>query len=73
MDIANQGHVGNTSQHNDKCGMRRADYPMFRRLRIQGLDPHRVSDNGVFHATSYVSLLFWWVGQLPRGDFSLRI
>ena len=57
MDIANQGHVGNTSQHNDKCGMRGTNNPMFRRLRIQGLDPYPLSDNGVFYATPPFSLL----------------
>ena len=62
MDIANQGHVGNTSQHNDKCGMRRSDNPMFRRLRIQGLDPYPFSDNGVLDATSPFSLLRRGVG-----------
>ena len=73
MDIANQGHVGNTSQHNDKCGMRRSDNPMFRRLRIQSVDPYPLSDNGVLNVTPHFSLLFWGVGQLPRGDFGLCI
>ena len=73
MDIANQGHVSNTSQHHDKCRMRRADHPMFRHLRLQGLDPYPLSYNGVLHATPPVSLLRRGVGQLPRGDFGLCI